>query len=227
MRNPADERRPDQQPDVAERGHGRDRARAAPAARARRRSARSARSPRRRARTDQRDRRVGRGRRDRGSRPPRAAAPPTSSVRSPSRVACPKKRPSGHRAAEDPGAEAADGRLGVQLALEEDRAPALDPALDDERGRADEPDQEQRSLDPRVRARAGRLRRRAVGAERAAAVSGDRDRRRRAGSARGPLPAAREPGRRPRRRGSRRSRGRARAASAARRCRSRCGRRSR
>src|SRR5207245_10812337 len=53
-----------------------------------------------------------------------------------------------HRRAEDARPETADGGFGVQPALKEERAPALDPALADEGRRADQPDHEQRALDP-------------------------------------------------------------------------------
>ena len=53
-----------------------------------------------------------------------------------------------HRRREDARPEAADGRIGVQLALEEERAPALGAALDDERDRADEADRDEAVREP-------------------------------------------------------------------------------
>ena len=88
LRDAADERGADEQPEVAERRHRRDRARAAPAAcaehdwRVQRDAGAAEREP------DQRDRRARRGRRQQtaaGREQPAAA----SSVRSPSRVPCP------------------------------------------------------------------------------------------------------------------------------------------
>ena len=69
-------------------------------------------------------------------------------------TACPKKRPDRHCGAEDAWAEPADIRLGVQLALEKERTPGLDPSLDDERSGAGDPDHEERTRETRSPARA-------------------------------------------------------------------------
>ena len=145
----------------------------------------------------------------------RGAACQQRPVAEPGRLAV--EAPGGHRCAEHARAEPAHGGLGAQLPLEEERAPALDPALDHERRCPDEPDQEQRALDveppPLAEARSGaggRLLRRSA--------AGPRFRRprvrRRAGSARARHPGCARSRPRPPRRGSRPSTGRARAASA-------------
>src|SRR5579884_3574280 len=71
-----------------------------------------------------------------------------------------EEAPGRHRAAEDAGAEAADRGMRVQLPLEEERAPALHPALDEERRGAREAEDDERPLErqpePAIRRRPAR-----------------------------------------------------------------------
>src|SRR5438128_108137 len=70
----------------------------------------------------------------------RSAPPPQRAVGEPA-GRLPEEAPECHRASEDPGPEAADRRVRVELPLEKEGAPALDAALDDERDRPDGADQ--------------------------------------------------------------------------------------
>ena len=79
-----------------------------------------------------------------------------------------------HRGCEDTGAEPADGGLGVQLALQEERAPALRAAFDDEGDRPDDPDDHETRRETQP-VRAGHMQGRAVGGDE---ESGQRDARR-------------------------------------------------
>ena len=137
---------PIEQPEVAERGHRRDRARAAPAAGAEddRRVQRDARAAE--CEPDERDRRARRDRRQEAAAGREQPAPDEQRPLAEPRALA-VEAPDRHRRAEDARPEPADGGRRVELALEEERAPALDAALDDERDRAEDPEPEQRALD--------------------------------------------------------------------------------
>src|SRR3954469_22287217 len=158
-RDGTDQGRPDEEAEVAQRGDGRDGGAAAPLAAD---PAGEAEQRRRRERetgagddeAGERDGRLLRGRRD--DQADRGGHPGEEHARCDRRALhfLREKAPGGHRCREEARTEAADRGARAERSLEEQRAPALEPALDEKRDGENGADDEQRPRDARAAAAA-------------------------------------------------------------------------